>query len=84
MIFAAFATSGEASLFAAAVHLLKEVTQHADERATKAPEQREESDGAPDGSVGRQPRLRARRNERQRQAEHCDEAQGSSEYVKHT
>jgi len=77
----AFATGGEAGLFAATVDLFKEMAHNAEEGEGESGENQEQGDGAPEGAVGRQTRLKARWNERHSRRDEGEEAERDGENV---
>src|ERR1035437_1304822 len=69
------APRGLASLFAAPVHLLKEMAHDADERRCEGAQKQHEGDHAPERAVGRQSGLKAGGNERHARREDGEETE---------
>src|SRR5208282_563423 len=72
------AAGGMAGLFAAPVHLLKEVAHDSNERRRETGKQEQQRHRAPKRTIGRQPRLKAGRQRRHNARDDGEERQGSA------
>ncbi|MGA2726439.1 MAG: hypothetical protein ABSE96_01420 [Terracidiphilus sp.] len=79
--FSSLTPRGLARFLATPVDLLEKMTQYSDEREREAGKQQDEGYRAPQRSIGRQSRLKARRDERHTHGQDREEAQRCSEYV---